>query len=298
MTAMHRTHSLVEPFSEARDTVWASIARCYTAFGSLLVPNREDIRSYEIAVADQAQARGRGGVMALMLGVTPGMALMNWPAGSRITAVDMSPAVIGALWPGDVPGIRKAICASWLAIPMSRNSCDVIVGDGSLNACRFPGEVRDLVHAAGDLLVDEGILVVRCYIRPQSPETVDAVFADLFGEKGMDVDCFKMRLWLAMQRSSAEGVAVREAARILEKYNLNLRVMKERLGWGAAAEPFAAWPTSDAVYSFSTLTELRDLLGERFDEVSVTYPTYELGHCCPTLVMRSRATRKARGRSA
>ena len=294
MTAAYRNHAFADPLNEADDVVWASIARCYAAFGSPLVPTREDIHAYESAMLAQAQAGTGDGIRALMLGVTPGIALMKWPAGSRITAVDISSAVIGALWPGDIPGIRKAICASWFAIPMARKSCDVVFGDGSLNACRFPGEVRDLVHTVADLLVDEGLFVVRSYIRPQSPEAIDAVFSDLFSAHGMDVDCFKMRLWLAMQRSVEDGVPVKEAARILDKHNLDHRVMKERIGWSSAAvEPFAAWKTSDAVYSFPTLDELREVLGERFDEVSVTYPGYELGNCCPTLVMRRKLSRNS-----
>ncbi len=59
--------------------------------------------------------------------------------------------------------------------------------------------------------------------------------------------------------------------------------------WSAAAiEPFMTWKNSNAVYSFPDMVDVRAILGECFDEVSVTYPKYEFGHCCPTQVMRSR----------
>src|SRR5689334_3571154 len=146
----------------AADGVWTSIARCYAAFGSPLVPCREDIHAFEQAVAMEANRHGSGDLDAVMLGVTPGIALMDWPSGSRITAVDMSAAVIHALWPGDVTGVRKAVCASWLSMPIEPRSRDVVVGDGFLTAFRFPFEVRKLARAVSDLLRDGGVFLLRC----------------------------------------------------------------------------------------------------------------------------------------
>jgi hypothetical protein len=292
MAAVLENVVLADCGEPSRDEVWASIARCYAAFGSPLVPSREDIGLYEDAVAHHATSIQTGRIDAVMLGVTPGVALMNWPPTTRITAVDSSPHVIAALWPGDIPNVRSATCANWLAIPQEHRSCDVVTGDGSMNACRFPAEARALCRSVGRILKDGGIFVIRSYVQAPSRETVDAVFDELLSSKGIGVDSFKMRLWLAMQRSVAEGVAVRQAARVLDRYGVDSRVMRERLRWSSAAiEPFTLWRTSTAVYSFPTLDELRDVFREGFDEVSVTYPRYELGHCCPMLVLRARAAR-------
>jgi hypothetical protein len=176
------------------ESVWASIARGYEAFGSPLVPCHEDIEAIEGAVAKHAEKTGAHPVRAIMLGVTPGLALMNWPRGARILGVEMSQAVIDALWPGDIPGVRKAICASWFSLSAEREKYHVVVGDGSLSTCRFPGKVRGLVHAIRKLLVEDGMLAFRSYVRPHIQETVDAVFDDLLGNKGLTVDGFKMRL--------------------------------------------------------------------------------------------------------
>lgn len=272
------------------DDVWTSIARGYAAFASPWVPCSEEISTYEREVRQQAELVGTCAIDAVMLGVTPGIALMRWPTGSRITAVDISPGVIDALWPGDVPNVREAKCATWFEIPKARNSCDVIIGDGSLNVCRFPMQLRELGGALACFLKGEGVFIVRAYVRPGTRESVDAVFDDLFSGKGLGVDVFKMRLYLAMQRTSEEGVAVREAATILDHYNLDCRAMRERFGWSwEAVEPFSKWRASDAIYSFPTLDELREALHDHFDEVSASWPDYEMGHCCPTLVMRRRA---------
>lgn len=286
-TAFHR------PAGPVTEDVWVRIARSYATFSSPFVPCREDVAAYECAVARYASAHGTGVLQAVMLGVTPGVALMSWPKNVRMIAVEISRGVIDALWPGDVPGAREAICASWLSVPMAAGSCDVVVGDGSLSTCRFPGDVRSLAAAVRDLLVDDGIFVVRSYVRPQMQESTDEVFDALFSAAGMSVDCFKMRLYLAMQRSAQQGVAVRDAAKVLGRYDLNPRTMQERLGWSrASVEPFEAWPASDAIYSFPSLGELREVLGEFFTELSVTFPTYELGHCCPVLAMRPKPLRR------
>lgn len=271
--------------------VWDAIARNYGAFTSPLVPCREDIDMYEHAIAAYSESPQPRGIDALMLGVTPALALMRWPPRTRITAVENSPAVIRALWPGDIPDVRKVKCANWFAALHGRKSCDIVVGDGSLAACRFPFEVRALSHSIRELLTDKGILVVRSYVRPPVPEAVEDVFRALLGGAAMSVDCFKLRLWLAMQQSATEGVAVREAAEILEDYRLDPKTMEERLGWTEAAiEPFTTWRTSNSIYTFPTLSELREVLSKVFDEVSISFPRYELGSCCPMLVMRPRPT--------
>lgn len=287
MAAAYEGTALVRRGEPEAQDVWAQIANCYAAFGTPLVPCRDDIAAFERAVAEKAQQNTADGVEALILGVTPGITSMTWPPGSRITAVDLSPAVIEALWLGDIPGCRKSLCASWLSIPIEPHSCDIVVGDGSLIACRFPGEVRALFRAVRDYLKEDGILALRTYIRPSSPEPIESVFDAL--TNGLGVDEFKMRLWMALQRRTEDGVAVRDAARELQEHGLDFQTMHDHLGWSRAAiEPFASWPSSDAVYTFPSLTELRDVMTEYFAEVSISWPGYGLGHCCPLIVMRKK----------
>lgn len=267
--------------------VWAAIARHYTAFTSPMIPSEEDIGIYERSVAAYAADRRAADLKAVILGVTPSIATMKWPSGTRVTAVEISQPVIEALWPGDIPNVREAKCASWFSMPVGRNSCDVVIGDGSMIACRYPAEAKRLIHYIGECLVDGGIFVLRVYIRPERQETVPALFDDLLRQK-MRVDVFKFRLYLAMQRTVEEGVQVRVAANILEEYRLNRQEMIDRCGWPeGVVEPFDMWRKSNAVYSFPSLREFRNLLGEAFSEVSVTYPAYELGRFCPIFVLRS-----------
>jgi SAM-dependent methyltransferase len=292
MAAVYEDLALIERADDAEPDVWASIARAYSAFGSPFVPSGEDIAAFERAIAMHVAGRDEAGLNVVVLGVTPALVNMRWPRGARICGVEISRHVIDALWPGDIPGQRQAICASWFAIPLERRAFDLVVGDGSLATCRFPHGMEALVRSARDLLANDGLFVFRSYLRPQVQESVEAVFDALVSPPGMSVDCFKMRLYLAMQKSPEEGVAVKDAARLLDEFGVDREVMRNELGWSSAAiEPFLAWKDSDAVYSFPTLDELRQVLAPFFDEVSVSYPGYELGHCCPTVAMRARPSR-------
>jgi hypothetical protein len=289
MAAAYQESGPVVVPEHAEVDAWGSIARNYAAFASPFVPCSEDIGTYEHSIAAYAESSKASDMNVLMLGVTPALALMRWPRGTRITAVEKSSSVIRELWPGDIPGVREAKCANWFTALNARGACDVVIGDGSFIACRFPDEIRTLSHSISTVLKDGGVLVIRNYIRPAMPETVENVFHALFDATPMKVDCFKLRLYLAMQKSVTEGVAVREAAELLQEYRLDPESMVERLGWTAAAiEPFRTWRTSNAIYTFPTLSELREVLSEVFDEVSVTFPRYELGLSCPTLVMRQK----------
>jgi hypothetical protein len=160
-------------YGMSADNIWASIASRYSAFGSPLVPCIEDVKISESAVIAHAATKQK--INAIMLGVTPALALMNWPVGSKVTAIDRSAAVIASLWPGNIPNRRTAICGSWFSIPRKRKSCDVVIGDGSLISCRFPDEARTLFRALSHLLTNRGLVVLRLYLMPKVQESVCAV---------------------------------------------------------------------------------------------------------------------------
>jgi hypothetical protein len=252
-----------------------------------MVPHEQDISAYEHALIEHFGSGGHSGVDAVILGVTPSVALMRWPLATKVVGIELSPAVIKAIWPGDIPGTRQARCASWGTLEGMKNSCDVVVGDGSFIACRFPDEARRLVKAVRACIRDGGIFIVRIYTRPDCKESIDHLMGDLFSTRCPGVDEFKLRLYLAMQRSLSEGVAVQDAARVLDDYRIDRKVMTERFGWTlSAVEPFSIWRKSSAVYSFPSLEEFRELTGDWFSEVSITFPTYSVGTCCPILALR------------
>ena len=69
---------------------WDNFARFYEALVSPLIPTREDLGFTEEAVENWAYSHPRDRLNALLLGATPGLAGMNWPEGSWLTAIDRS----------------------------------------------------------------------------------------------------------------------------------------------------------------------------------------------------------------
>lgn len=270
-------------------SVWEGIARSYFSFGSPFVPCAEDTVVLKSAVDHWMQGRARSEATLVLLGVTPSIANVNWPAGVVLTGVEQSQAVIRAIWPGDVDGARRSLHATWMEIPERLGACDVIIGDGSLNVCGYPEGIRELTRVVRRSMNQDGLFAIRCYIAFDEREKVGHVLESLRERDAPSVDHFKLRLYLAMQKSAHSGVAVREAYNLLVEHGIDRRFMEENLGWSpASVEPILLWQNSDAVYSFPTLGEFRDLLSVEFDEISIAIPSYELGQHCPTLILRPR----------
>jgi hypothetical protein len=276
--------------AHTRDDIWAGIARNYSTFQSPFVPCAEDIGVYEGSAAARATVLEQIGLRAIILGVTPGIALMRWPVRSSVVAIEASQAVIDALWPGDVPGARTALCADWHDVPFPRGSTDFIVGDGALNTCRFPEQMHTLLGRIADLLAIDGVFAVRCYTQPRRREGVHDLLMSLIGGCRMTLDRFKLRLYLAAQQDSSDGVAVRDLAVTLDRYGITLQTMRDEFGWDSRAiQPISCWRASDAIYSFPTVEEVCALFRGRFDQICIKYPSYELGDCCPLFILHRKS---------
>src|SRR5688500_12429704 len=114
---------------------WSAVANTYWRAGSPLLPSAEDVRSLEEAIRAHAGASTKP-ARVLLLGATPRLAEMRWPGGMTMLAVDSSMAFVRDVWPGDIPGRRRAVQGDWRSLPVRDAAYDVVVGDGSLNCVR------------------------------------------------------------------------------------------------------------------------------------------------------------------
>jgi hypothetical protein len=275
----------IEKAASERQT-WAGIAAAYATYTSPLRPCLDDLQMVERAAHDWSRTNPNRPMRALLLGATPDIATLQWPAASTLVGLDSSLGVMNAIWPGNVPTRRWAACGNWLSMPLPHGSCDFVTGDGVLTGFRYPDGWRAAARAIRDVLSDRGVLVVRCFVRPEQPEEPDDVIANLLGNGISNINHFKFRLFLAMQRSTESGSAVRDIYRFLRS-----RVSDEGLrsmpGWSdAAVKGFELWRDADTVYTFPTLSEVRDALRKDFSERAVRFPSYALGNSCPTLLLR------------
>lgn len=268
---------------------WNAVAATYRRAGSPLLPSEEDARSMEEAIRVHAGASPKA-TRVLLLGATPRLADMQWPDGSMMLAVDSSMAFVRDVWPGDIPGRRRAVQADWRSLPVADAAYDVAVGDGSLNCVRYPDGIRAAAAAVQRALGRHGLLALRVYVRPDNCESPEELVRDVAAGRVETFNQFRFRLLMAMQRTVEEGVAVKDVHRFWQDLASRTDFVKTKPGWSGedlqAIEPYRESP---AVHTFPTLAEWRAVLSDRFEQIAVRPASYVLGDRCPIIVWRSRS---------
>lgn len=260
---------------------WQGHARQWDLVVSPLRPAPEDLALFQQAVAEH---RNDGPCKALLLGVTPEIAGMSWRTEDALLAVDLSPGMIGGVWPGDSAN-RSALCADWLALPVPDQSFDLVIGDGSLAALRFPAQWRQMLAELCRVLRRPGRLVVRVFTQAEPGETVDQVLDDLAARRIGNFSTFKWRLAMALQAGSADGVEVSEVHRAFHHAGLSAAGVADAQGWPlAVVHALDVYRDAKAVYTFPSADEVRRMLEERFRVTRCDWPGYELGERCPVMV--------------
>jgi hypothetical protein len=275
--------------SVCKKSYWDDIATSFSVLGPPLKPSSEDIHFVEMVVRNWSPSYPREALCALLLGVTPEIANMRWPDAATLLAVDNSLGMAQAVWPGNIPGKRWVACGDWLALPRPNSSCDVVIGDGSLNCLRYPDGFRAVAKNIRDLLHEDGVLLFRCFVQPVTKELPEEIFSDLVQARIPSINHFKFRLLMAMQPSIDQGISVRDVYKKWMDSAIDKEQLMARTGWEKGAfRSIELYRDQDAVHTFPTVTELRAVLLEFFDETSVSIPAYPLGERCPRFVLRKR----------
>jgi SAM-dependent methyltransferase len=266
---------------------WNDVAAGYNRMGPPLLPSEEDVRSMQDSI--RVHAAGRP-ARVLQLGATPRLAEIQWPNGTTVLAVDSAYEVVRLVWPGDIPGRRRAVQGDWRQLPVRDASYDVALGDGSLNCVRYPDGIRAAAEAVRRALGPGGLLVVRTYVRPDGCESPEDLARDVAAGRVATFNQFRFRMQMAVQRSVEEGAAVRDVHRYWHELGLNADALAGRPGWShedlLAIEPYRH---SSAVHVFPSLGEWRAVLSDQFEELALRPASYVLGDRCPIMVLRSRA---------
>lgn len=257
---------------------WPLHARNWARVGPPLRPCAEDVAIVEAQVA----AHARGAIDALILGVTPELVGMAIPAGSMITVVDREPAMIDALFTPQ-PG-RRAFAGDWLTLPLRAGSIDVAVGDGACSVFAFPTEYRALAAELARVVRPDGLVVLRLFAAPATPETLADVGAALATIASFHA--LKWRIAMAIQ-SPERWVPVAAIRDAFDQLVPDRAALVARTGWRAdVIDHIDIYRDSPARYSFPTVDEVSAAFAPRLVEVSRHTPSYELGERCPTVVWR------------
>lgn len=245
----------------------------------------------DVAVAEAAVGGAVGGRVrrALVLGVTPELVTMRWPAGTEVLAIERARAVIGTIFPaGPTRAARAtAIQADWLALPCAAASITAVVGDGSLSNLRFPGAYGALAAELARVLAADGRVVLRLFAAPETRESLAEVAAELRAGRIGNINVLKWRLAMAVQAED-RNVPVTEILRAFDEVVPERDRLAERPGWSRAhLDSVDVYRGSALTYSFPTLAEVRAALAPALAVESIHVPGYELGDRCPTLVLRA-----------
>ena len=279
------------------DERWAALALAWPAIRPPMRPGRDDVAVLEALIADCGCAAGVSSPRALLLGVTPEIAAMRWPAGTGVLALDFSEAMIRKVWrvPERVPAV--VVRGDWTAMPLRDSVFDVVAGDGNLTSLSYPGEYAAFAEETRRVLRRTGALVLRLFARPERPDPLDTVFADLRAGRIREPALLPWRIAMALHGTLAEGV---RAGAVWEAWCERVPRPAElfaALGWPPQAVRLLDWTRGEEyVMRFPTEGEVEDLLVRGFEKTARRAPGYESGELYPAVVFRPgrRSKRSAR----
>ncbi|MEX1017329.1 MAG: class I SAM-dependent methyltransferase [Phycisphaeraceae bacterium] len=264
---------------------WRQIARQWRQVGPPLRPTEQDLAV--VGEAIRAWGHRHGQPRALVLGVTPEYYHLPWPAGASVLAVDHTQAMIDAVWPGPR---GAALCAEWTDLPLAAGSRDIALCDGGLHLLAYPHEQQRFVRALHRVVAPGGLCLLRLFVPPPQRESPAAVIDDLLRRRIASLSGLKFRLWMALQREVARGVALAAVWETVHRVEPDWAQLASHVGW--SLEHLSAIDTyrdSATRYCLPTEAAVRQLFCESpggFTLEARHTPTYELGGQCPTLVLR------------
>ncbi|MBN1868390.1 class I SAM-dependent methyltransferase [Candidatus Sumerlaeota bacterium] len=270
---------------------WAAKLSKWPHMGSPLRPTAPDLVLAERACGDFPGVSHAHPLRVLVLGVTPELAGLRWPEGTRLWAVDFCRPMIRGLWPDGRLGLPAlAVCGDWRDMPVFDSSIDIAVGDGCYNVFQPPDGYRLLSAQVRRVLKPTGRVAMRFFVRPAENESLDVVFSDLLEGRVGNFDIFRWRLQMAVHGTTDEGTCQGDAWEVWNAREIDTDALAEKLGWSRAAlATIDLWQGSRARLCFPTLNEVREALADDFVEIAHHCPDYELGDRCPALLLTPRA---------
>lgn len=284
----------MEPAAEPDTTtlppapLWEQQARQWAQVKPPLRPSAADLAWAQQAI-DRCAVGREPAPAALVLGVTPELAALRWPAAGLVLGADLSMPMIRGLWPGtNGDGVRRvAVQADWLALPLARHSCDLVLGDGCYVTLRR-ALASPLTQSVHRVLKAGGTFLIRVYVRPDVDVAPAAVWEQLLAHRFGSFHIFKFRLLMSLHDGAGE-VRVADAWEYFASRCAQPAHLAGRLGWPLdEVRTIGAYRGQAAVYWFPTVAEFRARVAAWFEEIACLWPDYEMGELCPTFVLKAR----------
>jgi predicted dehydrogenase len=273
---------LVEQMTN-KQQFWQSAPKLWKYFGPPLRPCDQDIQSMEEQVARWHDAHPERRANVLLCGVTPEIASMHWPAGTRLWAVEKSRAMIEQVWPVGLPPGRQVIQGEWTKLPLQPGSIDIVIGDGCFTSLSYPELQRKFLAELVTLLRPGGTLIMRFFVQRDGRESPEDIFEEQRRGFIGSFHAMKWRLAMALQATASEGVKVDDVWQTWRRANLQTEWPE------AVVQTIDTYRGSDHLLVFTTLEEIRALFADYLEEQDYIEHDYELGERCPILVYAPRS---------
>ena len=226
----------------------------------------------------------------LVLGVTPEIVQLPWPAGTTLTALDHSADMIASLWRPNARIDSRVARARWQSMPVKEGSTSLVAGDGSLNTLPSLRDYPDVLAELVRVLRPGGRLVLRCFLRPEQQEPIEAVAAAAFSGGIRSFSALKWRIAMALDGGSSFSVAVADIRAAFDRLFPDRDRLARASGWELrtlnAIDNYKDLATR---FNFPTLTAMRAAVAPGFELAEVCHGHYELAGQCPTLLFQRTA---------
>lgn len=269
---------------------WNGFSGAWQHVPAPLAPAEDDVRWFELQLRSTQRAGGSE-ARALLLGVTPAIANLRWPADCVLVAMDWSRGMLRNVWvqPRSLAW-AKVVAADWRRTPLAAGSCDVVVGDGCYTALGSLENAAGLNREMRRVLRDGGHYFLRCFVRPEAGERLDDLFGELVEGRVPNLDLYRWRLAMAIQGDSPHGVSLDAAWKVWnERVGDAVPALARRHGWPESAlRNIDRWKGVRMRYFFPSVDELSGLAEPYFEIVGCDFPGYEWGARFPRVAMRAR----------
>lgn len=261
---------------------FARLVRAWDHFGPPLRPSPSDT-----AIVQHAASRLAAGCHVAVLGLTPETVGCHWPQATRLLAIDHSPAMLAALWPpAAAPQEAFAVLADWNRMPLPDASLDLVCADGCHTPLSYPHGFAELAVEVRRLLRPGGQWVMRVFTRPDRPETVSDIGADLARGGIGSVHALKLRLLAALHGRSGPGTCLDDVWQASKQLPALPAGLAGQRGWTAEEiTGIAGYAGLATRYYLPTLAELRAVHAPLLRERSCHTGSYAQAAVCPTLVL-------------
>jgi len=273
---------------DLRET-WDEIARHWDDWGPPLRPSEEDLDIAHRALTRWRSETSIESVRIFLCGVTPEIAALPLPFRSELIGMDQVEAMVRIVWPGDIPGVRRAMVGNWLQSGLPAGSQDVVIGDGGFGFFDYPRRQLALARSMHRLLRSGGLFFYRHWAGIQQREPLERVLSDARAGSIGNFHVFKWRVAMALQPDSRAGVRLHDIWQACQDAALDASRLPQP-GWSSRAmSTIRFYRDRDARLYFPTLDEFREILSEDFEQIDVQFGTYELAERCPMLIARPKS---------